>query len=141
MIFISSLSPAQVLASLDGCPDETKKEASKHAHWFESVFDWDDLGTFTDQDNANPSVIEPISVIHPLRLQWMRTPGGAEAAQKHAYFLDRLTTGMDLGWIALYSAAGSDRHLLDGTYRVHAAYQFGTRRPGFGVKVQWTSPR
>ena len=66
MIFISSVSLAQVLASMDGCPEETKKEASKRAHWFEWVFDWDDLGTITDQDKANPSVIAPISAIHPL---------------------------------------------------------------------------
>jgi hypothetical protein len=141
MIYISSVSPAQVLAAIDGCPEETKKEASKRAHWFEWVFDRDDLGTISDQDKANPSVIAPVSLIHPLRLQWMKTPDGAEAAQKHDYFLDRLTTGMDLGWIVIHPAAGSDRHLLDGAHRLHAAFQFGARRPGFGVKVYWTTPR
>ena len=63
------------------------------------------------------------------------------AALKHDYFLDRLTTGMDSGWVVLCPAAGSDRHLLDGAHRVHAAFQFGNRRPGFGVKVYWTTPR
>jgi hypothetical protein len=141
MIFISSVSPAQVLAAIDGCPEETAKEVSKRAHWFEWVFDRDDLATITEQDKGNPSVVAPVSRLHPLRLQWLRTPEGAEAAQKHDYFLDRLTTGMDLGWLVLYSALGSDRHLLDGAQRLHAALQFGTRRPGFGVKVYWTSPR
>jgi hypothetical protein len=141
MIFISSVSLAQVLAAMDGCPEETKQEASKRALWFEWVFDRDDLGTVSDQDEANPSVIAPVSVLHPLRLQWMKTPEGADAAQKHDYFLDRLTTGMDLGWIVIHAAAGSERHLLDGAHRLHAAYQFGARRPGFGVKVYWTTPR
>ncbi len=141
MIFISSVSPAQVLAALDGCSEETKKEASKRAHWFEWVFDRDDLGTIGDQDMANPSLIAPVSVIHPLRLKWMKTPEGADAAQKHDYFLDRLTTGMDLGWVVIHPAEGSDRHLLDGAHRLHAAFQFGARRPGFGVKVYWTTPR
>jgi hypothetical protein len=139
MIFISSVSPAQVLAAIDG--EETKKEASKRAHWFEWVFDRDDLGTITDRDKADTNVIAPVSALHPLWLQWLRTPEGADAAQKHDYFLDRLTTSMDLGWIVICSAAGGDRHLLDGAHRLHAAYQFGTRRPGFGVKVYWTSPR
>jgi hypothetical protein len=141
VIFISSVSLAQVLAAIEGCPEETKKEASKRAHWFEWVFDRDDLGTITDHDEANPSVIAPISVLHPLRLQWMRTPEGAEAAQKHDYFMDRLTTGMDMGCLVIHPAASSDRHLLDGAHRLHAAYQFGARRPGFGVKVFWTTPR
>jgi hypothetical protein len=141
MIFISSVSLAQVLAAMDGCSEETKQEASKRVHWFEWVFDRDDLGTITDQDQASPSVIAPISVIHPPRLQWMRTPEGAEAAQKHDYFLDRLTTGMDLGWVVIHAALGSDRQLLDGVHRLHAAFQFGARRPGFGVKVYWTTPR
>jgi hypothetical protein len=141
MIFISSVSLAQVLAAMDGCSEETKQEASKRALWFEWVFDRDDLGTISDQDEANPNIVAPVSVIHPLRLQWMRTPAGAEAAQKHDYFLDRLTTGMDLGWLVIHPAAGSERHLLDGAHRLHAAYQFGARRPGFGVKVYWTTPR
>jgi hypothetical protein len=141
MIFISSVSLAQVLAAIDGCPEETKKEASKRAHWFEWVFDWDDLATISEQDPANPNVIAPVSVTHPHRLQWMKTPEGAEAAQKHDYFLDRLMTSMDLGWVVIHQAAGSDRHLLDGVHRLHAALQFGARRPGFGVKVYWTTPR
>ena len=141
MIFISSVSPAQVLKAIDDCPESIKDEARKHAHWFEWVFDWDDLGTISDQDKANPSSIAPVSVTHPLRVQWMKTAEGAPSAQKHDYFFDRLTTGMDMGWIVIHPAEGSDRHLLDGAHRLHAAYQFGARRPGFGVKVYWTIPR
>jgi hypothetical protein len=143
MIFISSVSLAQVLKALETCPEDTKKDASKHTHWYEWVFDWDDLGTITmsGEDEANATLVAPVSAIHPLRLQWMRTPEAAASAQKHDYFLDRLATGMDMGWLVIHAAAGSDRHLLDGAHRLHAAYQFGTRRPGFGVKVYWTSPR
>jgi len=141
MIFISSVSLAQVLSAIEGCPDDTKAAAAKHANWFEWVFDRDDLGTIGDQDKANPSLIAPVSVTHPHRLQWMKTPEGAKSAQTHDYFLDRLMTAMDMGWIVIHPAAGSDRQLLDGDHRVHAAYQFGARRPGFGVKVYWTTPR
>jgi hypothetical protein len=141
MIFISSVTLAQVLAAVDGAPEKTKEEASKHPHWFEWVFDREDLGTIGDQDVANPSIVAPVSVTHPLRLQWMKTAEGAVDAQKHDYFLDRLMTGMDLGWVVIYPAAGSDRHLLDGAHRLHAAFQFGARRPGFGIKVYWTAPR
>jgi hypothetical protein len=141
MIFISSVSPTQVLAAIDSCPEDTKKEARKHLHWFEWVFDRDDLGTISVEDKGNPSVIAPVSVIHPLRLQWMKTAEGAGSAEKHDYFLDRLTTGVDMGWLVIHPAAGSDRHLLDGAHRLHAAYQFGARRPGFGIKVYWTIPR
>jgi hypothetical protein len=141
MIFISSVSPAQVLSAIDGCPEDTKLSAAKYAHWFEWVFDRDDLGTISDQDKADAGLISPVSLTHPRRLQWMKTPEGAASAQKHDYFLDRLTTGMDMGWIVIYPAAGSERHLLDGAHRLHAAYQFGARRPGFGIKVYWTTPR
>lgn len=143
MIFISSVSVAQVLAAIGNCPEATKDEARKHAHWFEWVFDRDDLGTITisDLDKENPNVMASVSEIHPLRLAWMKTPEGAATAQKHDYFLDRLATAVDMGFIVIRSAAGSDRHLLDGAARLHAAYQFGARRPGFGIKVYWTSPR
>ena len=141
MIFISSVSLAQVLAAIDGGSEETKAAVTKHGQWFEWVFDRDDLGTITEPDRANPSLIATVSMLHAPRLQWMKTPEGAAAAQKHDYFLDRLTTAMDMGWIVIHPAAGSDRHLLDGADRLHAAYQFGTRRPGFGVKVYWTAPR
>lgn len=141
MIFISSVSLAQVLAAVDGGSEETKAAVAKHPHWFEWVFDREDLGTITEQDKADPSVVAPVAALHASRLQWMKTPEGAPNAQKHDYFLDRLTTAMDLGWIVIHPAAGSDRHLLDGTDRLHAAYQFGARRPGFGVKVYWTAPR
>lgn len=141
MIFISSVLPAQVLSAMDNCSEDAKKEAKKHLHWFEWVFDRDDLGTISDQDKTSPSIIAPVSLVHPLRLKWMKTPEGADTAVKHDYFLDRLTTGMDMGWIVIHPAAGSDRHLLDGACRLHAAYQFGLRRPGFGIKVYWTSPR
>lgn len=141
MIFISSVSPAQVLAAIEGSPEEAKTTVMKHAHWFEWVFDRDDLGIITEQDKANPTNIAPVSVTHPLRIQWMKTPDGAPSAQKHDYFLDRLMTGMDMGWVVIHSAMGSDRHLIDGVHRLHAAYQFGARRSGFGIKVYWTTPR
>lgn len=141
MIFISSVSPAQVLAAIDDCPEDTKKEAKKYSLWFEWVFDRDDLGAITDQDQVNPSVIAPVSALHTKRIEWMQTPEGAASAAKHDYFMDRLATGMDMGCLVIRPAAGSDRHILDGSHRLHAAYQFGTRRSGFGVKVYWTSPR
>jgi len=141
MIFISSVSLAQVLSAIDGSPEDAKAAASKHAHWFEWIFDRDDLGTISHQDEVNPSVIAPVSVTHPLRLEWLRTPEGAASAAKQDYFMDRLATCMDMGFIVILPAAGSDRHLLDGVHRLHAAYQFGNRRSGFGVKVYWTSPR
>ncbi|HEY3494403.1 MAG TPA: hypothetical protein VGK73_06950 [Polyangiaceae bacterium] len=144
MIFISSVSVAQVLAAMGDASEEMKNEAKKHPHWFEWVFDRDDLGTVGDQDKSDPSIMGPVTVIHPLRIRWMKTAKTAESAasaQKHDYFLDRLATCVDMGWLVIRPADGSDRQLLDGGHRLHAAYQFGARRPGFGVKVYWTSPR
>lgn len=141
MIFISSVSPTRVLAAIEDCPEDAKAEVKKYHHWFEWVFDRDDLGAITDHDQANPNVIAPVSQLHASRIDWMKTLEGAAAAQKHDYFMDRLTTGMDMGWLVIRPVAGSDRHIVDGAHRLHAAYQFGARRSGFGIKVYWTSPR
>jgi hypothetical protein len=138
MKYLGEVSIDRVLLALADCPEATKTEARKHPHWYEWIFDRTNLGTIHDQDKTDP-MVGPVAVIHQYRVPWMSTAAGAQSREKHERFLSMLARGEDFGWLVIHRVAGlSDRHILDGAHRIHAAYQFAQRQPNLAIKLYWT---
>jgi hypothetical protein len=136
-VYVRRATVEEVLAALqdrETLDPKTAAVAWRHRDdWHLWEFDGDGMGVIT---NGN----RPIGDYYPSYIQDLARPDYATHQATHAYFLEKLRCGQDIGF-AVMLHEDYDCDIANGGHRSFAAYEFAQSNPSTKLKAFWNQGR